>query len=60
MASELSIEVNNKRTISESILKNVLQKTHLIYDKNGEQHYNIISALHKSIRGSDIDASLYW
>lgn len=37
-----------------------LQKTHLLYDKNGEEHYNIISALHKSMRGSDADAALYW
>ena len=32
----------------------------LKYDKSGEEHYNLISALHKSIRGSDPDASLYW
>lgn len=41
-------------------IKESLQKSHLFYDKNGEQHYNIISALHKSLRGSDADASLYW
>ncbi|MEP6342002.1 MAG: replication-associated recombination protein A [Maricaulaceae bacterium] len=38
----------------------LLQKRAPAYDKNGEQHYNLISALHKSIRGSDPDASLYW
>ena len=37
-----------------------LQRTHLLYDRAGEEHYNIISALHKSMRGSDADASLYW
>jgi len=42
------------------IIKESLQKSHLLYDKNGEQHYNIISALHKSLRGSDANASLYW
>lgn len=38
----------------------VLQKKTLHYDKDGEEHYNIISALHKSVRGSDVDAALYW
>lgn len=42
-----------------TIIKEALQKSH-IYDKSGEQHYNIISALHKSLRGSDADAALYW
>ncbi|MFA5954743.1 MAG: replication-associated recombination protein A [Patescibacteria group bacterium] len=37
-----------------------LQTAYLRYDKGGEEHYNIISALHKSMRGSDVDASLYW
>jgi putative ATPase len=37
-----------------------LQKSHLRYDRGGEEHYNIISALHKSMRGSDADAALYW
>lgn len=41
-------------------VKEALQKSHLLYDQTGEQHYNIISALHKSLRGSDPDASLYW
>jgi putative ATPase len=38
----------------------VLQKKTMLYDKAGEEHYNLISALHKSVRGSDVDASLYW
>lgn len=41
-------------------LTDILQKRFTNYDKNGENHYNLISALHKSIRGSDPDASLYW
>jgi putative ATPase len=41
-------------------LAKALQKTHLLYDRQGEEHYNIISALHKSMRGSDADAALYW
>jgi putative ATPase len=41
-------------------LGSVLQRTHLLYDKTGEDHYNIISALHKSLRGSDVNAALYW
>lgn len=46
--------------IDEALVKESLQKTHLVYDRAGEEHYNIISALHKSMRGSDPDASLYW
>src|SRR3989344_3211502 len=45
--------------LDSQIIKEALQKSHL-YDKTGEQHYNIISALHKSLRGSDADAALYW
>ncbi len=37
-----------------------VRRTHLLYDKSGEEHYNLISALHKSLRGSDADAALYW
>ena len=38
----------------------LLQRKFLLYDKSGEEHYNLISALHKSVRNSDADASLYW
>ncbi len=41
-------------------LVEVLQRRAPVYDKSGEEHYNLISALHKSIRGSDVDAALYW
>jgi len=46
--------------ISLEDLERALQKKALVYDKSGEAHYNIISALHKSLRGSDPDAALYW
>jgi putative ATPase len=46
--------------ITPQIVEQAFQKSHLLYDKNGEEHYNIISALHKSMRGSDADAALYW
>lgn len=48
------------KNITPDIIKEAFQKSHLIYDKNGEEHYNIISALHKSMRGSDANAALYW
>jgi putative ATPase len=46
--------------ISTPLVENVIQKKALLYDKNGEEHYNLISALHKSLRGSDPDAAVYW
>ena len=48
------------KRITLDIVKDAFQKSNLFYDKNGEEHYNIISALHKSMRGSDADAALYW
>jgi putative ATPase len=48
------------RHIKKEDLEEVLQKKAFLYDKSGEEHYNLISALHKSLRGSDPDASLYW
>ena len=49
-----------EQVITEQIVKDTLQKRVLLYDKSGEEHYNLISALHKSVRNSDVDASLYW
>jgi len=46
--------------LDQETIREALQKTHLLYDRAGEEHYNIISALHKSMRGSDPDAALYW
>ncbi|GAA6010112.1 hypothetical protein JCM10207_007564 [Rhodosporidiobolus poonsookiae] len=48
------------QTIDREELKRALRKAHLQYDRNGEAHYDTISALHKAVRGSDADAALYW
>jgi len=48
------------RHVKKLHLEEVLQKKSFLYDKTGEEHYNLISALHKSLRGSDPDAALYW
>ncbi len=52
--------LNQRVEVTEELVKKVLQKSHLLYDKSGEEHYNIISALHKSMRGGDADAAVYW
>jgi len=46
--------------ISKDILENIVQRKNIVYDKAGEEHYNVISAFIKSVRGSDPDAALYW
>ena len=48
------------RCIDQELLARALQRRALLYDKTGEEHYNLISALHKSLRNSDPDAGLYW
>ena len=48
------------RMMTLALVEEVMQHRALLYDKNGEQHFDTISALHKSLRGSDPDASLYW
>ena len=48
------------RHIKKEDLEEVLQRKAFLYDKSGEEHYNLISAFHKSLRGSDPDAALYW
>ena len=48
------------KNITPEIIKESFQKSHLLYDKGGDEHYNIISALHKSMRGSNPNAALYW
>ncbi|ELK38541.1 ATPase WRNIP1 [Myotis davidii] len=50
----------SRALITENDVKEGLQKSHILYDRAGEEHYNCISALHKSMRGSDASASLYW
>jgi putative ATPase len=52
--------VQNDKTISKTIAAEAIQKRVLMYDKAGEEHFNLISALHKSVRNSDPDAALYW
>jgi putative ATPase len=51
---------DGSRPVTLKTAEEALQKKALVYDKAGEEHYNIISALHKSLRGSDPDAALYW
>jgi len=53
-------EVPDSGTIRYQLLKDVTGRKNIIYDKSAEEHYNLISALHKSIRGGDTDAGLYW
>jgi putative ATPase len=56
------LEACSKQTkkITDELVKEVIARPNLLYDKTGEEHYNIISALHKSLRGGDADAALYW
>jgi putative ATPase len=53
-------DASGTRTITKELLAELLQRKFLLYDKSGEEHYNLISALHKSVRNSDPDAALYW
>jgi putative ATPase len=53
-------EEGGRTVLSEARLEDVLQRKVLPYDKSGEEHFNLISALHKSVRNSDPDAALYW
>ena len=50
----------DKTTVTMEVLKQCIGKKSFLYDKKGEEHYNIISALHKSMRNSDPDAAVYW
>jgi len=63
VASTLARERDHKEVAAEitnDIVQDAVQKRLLLYDKGGEEHYNLISALHKSVRNSDPDAALYW
>ena len=66
VAASLSVETRlaaspaGTVTITEEMVQEALQKRVLLYDKSGEEHYNLISALHKSVRNSDPHAALYW
>ncbi len=59
VAANLAAEQPDHR-ITKEVAAEALQRRVLLYDKHGEQHYDIISALHKSVRNSDADAALYW
>lgn len=54
------VDKEGKIHISKETLEQCISKKSLLYDKNGEEHYNVISALHKSMRNSDPDAAVYW
>ena len=54
------IEPDGSITVREEVLEQCTGKKMLLYDKSGEEHYNLISALHKSMRNSDPDAAVYW
>ena len=56
----LQQSISDVINIDKSVLENVVQKKNILFDKGGEEHYNVISAFIKSIRGSDPDAALYW
>ncbi len=60
VANVLEAEHPQAPTITEKDLGEIIQKNTLLYDKGGEEHYHLISALHKSLRGSDANAALYW
>jgi putative ATPase len=63
VAATIAKQTSGKETaaeITDEIVQDALQKRILLYDKAGEEHYNLISALHKSVRNSDPDAALYW
>lgn len=55
-----SPRIDGTITVEKSLVEQVVNKKSLLYDKKGEEHYNIISALHKSMRNSDPDAAVYW
>lgn len=57
---EIAANCASQNLITPEEVKEALQKRILLYDKKGEEHFNLISALHKSLRNSDVDASLYW
>ncbi|MFB3901987.1 MAG: replication-associated recombination protein A [Acidobacteriota bacterium] len=67
VAAQLAVEAANQGgekggppTVTREMAEEALQRRTLLYDRAGEEHFNLISALHKSLRNSDVDASLYW
>ncbi len=59
-ALETAIVAAGADPLTQELLESVLQRKMQLYDKSGEEHYNLVSALHKSVRSSDPDAALYW
>jgi putative ATPase len=59
-ANDLETQTEAPRVLTAELIRDIVQRKTELYDKSGEEHFNIISALHKSLRGSDADASLYW
>jgi len=57
---ELASAVAHEGVVDQGAVESVIERKVLLYDKSGEEHFNLISALHKSIRSSDPDAALYW
>jgi len=57
---EAAAAASAQGVLSEAAVQDAMQRKVLLYDKSGEEHFNLISALHKSIRSSDVDAALYW
>jgi putative ATPase len=60
LESSAKLAAESHTAITREVVQHALQQRVLLYDKQGEEHFNLISALHKSIRNSDADASLYW
>jgi putative ATPase len=57
---EAAVAASTEKQLSSTAVEDAIQRKVLLYDKSGEEHYNLISALHKSVRSSDVDAALYW
>ena len=57
---EIAAGLARTKTVTMENVQEALQQRTLLYDKSGEEHFNLISALHKSLRNSDVDAALYW
>jgi putative ATPase len=57
---EAAVAASPEKQLSQQAVEDAMQRKVLLYDKAGEEHYNLISALHKSVRSSDPDAALYW
>ena len=56
----VALETSPAETVSADLIESVLERRLARYDKGGEEHFNLISALHKAVRGSDVEGALYW